>query len=166
MISFSLRRFLGLFLLALLVHLGWTDTTWSQKPPAPLQPNPQAPVLKPVVPLGMQRGTTLDITLNGTNLNEPTGLWTSFPATITIPTAANNGKDATKLLVRLQVPADAPVGFHFLRLATTRGISNLRLFCIDDLPQVPRAANNRTRDHGPGPADAVCRRGQDRCRGH
>jgi hypothetical protein len=106
--------------------------------------NPQAPVLKPAVPLGMQRGTALDLTLTGSNLAEPTGLWTSFPAKATIPTDGNNGKDNGKLLVRLEVPKDAPLGFHAIRLATRRGMSNLRLFCIDDLPQVIESATNHT----------------------
>ncbi len=106
--------------------------------------NPQAPVLKPVVPLGMQRGTTLELTLTGNNLAEPTGLWTSFPAKVTIPTADNNGKDNGKLLVRLEVPKDALIGFHSLRLATRHGMSNLRLFCIDDLPQVIESTTNHT----------------------
>jgi hypothetical protein len=113
-----------------------------QKPPAP---NPQAPTLKPVAPCGMQRGTTLELTLTGTNLAEPTGLWTSFPAKVTIPADANNGKDNAKLRVRLEVPKDAPLGFHALRLATRRGMSNLRVFCIDDLPQVAEVAANTNR---------------------
>jgi hypothetical protein len=106
----------------------------SQKQPP--VPNPQAPVLKAPAPLGVQRGTTLDLTLTGTNLAEPTGLWTSFPAKVTIPTDGNNGKDNAKLLVRLEVPKDAPMGFHSIALATSRGMSNFRLFCVDDLPQV------------------------------
>lgn len=106
-----------------------------QNPP-PVKPNPQAPTLNMAVPLGMQRGTSLDLTVTGTNLAEPTALWTSFPAKVTIPTDNKNGTDQTKLLIRLEVPKDAPIGFHSIRLATTRGLSNLRIFCIDDLPQV------------------------------
>jgi hypothetical protein len=111
------------------------------QPPAP--PDPLAPNLAPVLPLGMQRGTALEVTLTGTNLAEPTGLWTSFPAKVTIPTDAKNGTVPTSLKVKLEVPPDAPLGFHFLRLATKRGMSNARLFCIDDLPQVMKAPNNR-----------------------
>src|SRR5262245_36532501 len=107
----------------------------SGQPRQPNQPNPQAPVLALTGPAGMQRGTTLEVTLTGTNLAEPTGLWTSFPGKVTIPTDQNNGKDNAKLRVLLEVPKDAPLGFHALRLATTRGMSNLRLFCLDDLPQ-------------------------------
>ena len=33
------------------------------QPPAPVAPNPAAPVLKALFPLGIQRGTTLDLTL-------------------------------------------------------------------------------------------------------
>jgi hypothetical protein len=110
-------------------------------PPAP--PNPQAPNLAPIAPLGVQRGTSIDLTLTGANLNEPTGLWTSFPAKVTIPTDAKNGTIPNSLKVKLEVPKDSPMGFHFVRLATKRGMSNARLFCIDDLPQVMKAANNR-----------------------
>jgi hypothetical protein len=109
----------------------------------PAKANPQAPTLAPVVPLGMQRGTTLELTLTGTNLADPTGLWTSFPAKVTIPTDAKNGTLPTSLRVKLEVAKDAPLGFHSIRLATKRGMSNLRLFCNDDLPQVMKAANNR-----------------------
>jgi hypothetical protein len=84
----------------------------------------------------MQRGNTLEITLTGTNLADPTGVLVPAPLKASIPTDNKNGLDNTKLRVSLQVPADAPLGYYPLRLATTRGMSNLRLFCIDDLPQV------------------------------
>jgi hypothetical protein len=138
------------FLIALLLVTLGVGNGQAQKP-APLPVNPQAPVLKPAVPPGMQRGTTLELTLTGSNLAEPTGLWTSFPAKVVIPTDNNNGKDNGKLRVRLEVPKDAPIGFHSMRLATRRGMSNLRLFCIDDLPQVLEAATN----HAPNTAQTV-----------
>ncbi len=120
-------------------------TVLAQKPP-PVAPNPQAPTIKSAFPLGMERGTTLDLTLTGTNLAEPTGLWTSFPSKVTIPTENNNGKDSGKLLVRLEVPKDAAMGFHTIALATTHGMSNFRLFCIDDLPEVLQKGDNRTKE--------------------
>jgi hypothetical protein len=128
---------------ALLFVFVWASVSRGQNPP-PVKPNPQAPVLNMAVPLGMQRGTSLDLTLTGTNLAEPTALWTSFPAKVTIPTDNKNGTDQTKLLVRLEVLKDAPIGFHTIRLATTRGMSNFRIFCIDDLPQVMETENNHS----------------------
>jgi hypothetical protein len=93
----------------------------------------------------MQRGTSMELTLNGTNLGEPTGVWTSFPAKITIPADKNNGKEPGTLRVHIETPKDAPLGFHSLRVATTRGMSNFRLFCIDDLPQIMEIDSNRSR---------------------
>jgi hypothetical protein len=115
------------------------------QPPPPVKLNPQAPTLGVPVPLGMKRGTVFELILTGTNLAGPTALWTSFPCKATFPTDKNNGKDNAKLRVRLVVPPTAPLGFHSIRVATTRGMSNLRLFCIDDLPQIMEVDTNRSR---------------------
>jgi hypothetical protein len=103
----------------------------------------QAPTLNPPFPVGVQRGTTLELTLAGANLAEPVAVVTSFPAKVTIPMENNNGKDAAKFIARLEVPKDAPLGWHSIRVMTRRGLSNLRQFCIDDLPQVLEADTNR-----------------------
>jgi hypothetical protein len=113
--------------------------------PAQVPSNPLAPNLAMPAPMGMQRGTSLELILTGTNLADPTALWTSFPAKVTIPTDNNNGKDNAKLRVRLEVAQGAPLGFHALRLATRHGMSNLRLFCVDDLPQVMKVDSNRSK---------------------
>jgi hypothetical protein len=136
--------FIPLVLLGGLVGLE-PAVSWAQKPPPPIAPNPQAPLLSMPAPMGVQRGTMLDLTLTGTNLAGPTAAWTSFPAKIVIPTENKNGSDNTKLQIKMEVPADAPLGFHALRLATTRGMSNLRLFCVDDLPQVVKAETNKNK---------------------
>ncbi|MBY0231646.1 MAG: hypothetical protein K2W96_20365 [Gemmataceae bacterium] len=128
-----MRRFLpALFLLCLPAVA---------QPPAP--PNPAAPTLNPVPNVGAQRGATVELALTGTNLVDPVGVWTSFPAKVTIPTEAMNGKAPTTFKAKLEIPKDAPLGFHFVRVATKRGMSNARLFCIDDLPQVAEAPGNR-----------------------
>jgi hypothetical protein len=116
-----------------------------QPPPPQLPPKPQAPnITLPVAPLGVQRGTAIELTLAGANLAEPIALWTSIPgAKATFPTDANNGKDNAKLRVKLEVPKDATMGYHSIRLATSRGMSNFRLFCVDDLPQVLQQETNR-----------------------
>jgi hypothetical protein len=118
---------------------------WGQAPP--IQPKAQAPNLTaPISPLSVQRGNSVELTLTGANLADPLGVWTSLSGAKTaIPTDANNGKDNAKLRVRLEVPRDAPMGFHSLRLATARGMSNFRLFCVDDLPAVAQAESSRNK---------------------
>ena len=106
----------------------------------PAKPSPQAPVLAAIPGLGAQRGTSVDLALAGTNLADPVGVWTSFPAKAVI---LPGGNAPASLKVRLKIPKDAPLGFHFLRVATRRGMSNARLFCIDALPQVAEAPGNR-----------------------
>jgi hypothetical protein len=147
----SRRRLLRAVLPALFAALGLAAPAPAQAPSPLSQPQPQAPVLAPPTPFGVQRGTTLDLTLTGTNLAEPTALWTSFPAKVTIPADNNNGKEPTKLRVQLDVPKDAPLGLHALRLATKSGMSNVRLFCVDDLPQVLEVETN----HAPATAQPV-----------
>lgn len=115
--------------------------SWSQVKPTP--PNPQAPVLNPPNITGGQRGAKIELLLTGTNLAGPTTLLTSFPAKVTIPKEDKNGEDNAKLKVILEIPADAPIGPHQLRLATTRGISNLRIFSVDELNQVLETDKNQ-----------------------
>src|SRR5260370_1684192 len=134
---------------ALVAVLSLSANAPAQQTPALAQPNPEAPTLNMPVPLGVQRGTALDLTLTGTNLAEPTGLWTSFPASVTIPNDNNNGKDNPKLRLHPDVPKDAPLRFHSIRLATTRGMSNFRLFCIDDLPQIIEVHSNPSKSTPP-----------------
>jgi hypothetical protein len=104
----------------------------------------QPPILNAPFPMGAQRGSRLELTLEGKNLHDPLQFSASFPAQATFPTDHNNGKDPGKLRINLEVPADAPLGWHSLRLATKRGLSNFRLFCIDDLPQVLKAGSPNT----------------------
>ncbi len=138
------------FLLPLIVltpfALTLNETPLKAQPKAPpIVVAPQAPTLNMPSPSGVQRGTPLELTLTGTNLADPVGVWTSFPAKVSIPTDMNNGKDAAKLRVKLDVPADAPLGFHTIRVATKHGISNTRVFCVDELPQVAEVDSNRTK---------------------
>src|SRR5262249_33778891 len=125
-----------------------SQITQAQQPKAvsPIVVPPQAPTLNVPVPMGIQRGTALEVTLTGANLAEPVNVWTSFPAKTTIPTDNNNGKDGGKLRVKFEVPADCPVGPFTLRVATAHGISNSRTFCVDDLPAVSEVETNHKKE--------------------
>jgi hypothetical protein len=98
----------------------------------------QPPTIDMPFPMGVQRGTTVELTLTGTHLQEPLGVLASFPVKAMFPTENNNGKEPGKLLLRLEVPPSVTLGWHSFRLMTKRGVSNVRLFCVDDLPQVLR----------------------------
>lgn len=136
-----MKRYLPLLVLLVVTPL-------AAQPPAP--PNPQAPVLNALPNAGAQRGTTADLVLTGTNLVDPTSVWTSFGGKVTISPDAKD-RTPTSLKVKLEVPKEAPLGFHFVRLATKRGMSNARIFCIDDLPQVAEMPGNNE----PAKAQAV-----------
>ena len=132
-----------LFLTALLT-LAAASRIEAQMPPV-VAPNPAAPVLSAPFPLGIQRGTTLDLTLTGSNLATPTGIVTNIPGKVSIPTEKNNGKEAGKLLVRLEVPRDAAIGFYTLRVATQRGMSNgTRLLSPCLISRPSRSCHSRT----------------------
>lgn len=135
-----------LVLFALILIVSRDGEVVAQPKAAPVAVAPQAPTLNVAFPLGVQRGQAIELTLTGTNLTDPTALSASFPVKASFPTDMNNGKDAAKLRVKLEVPADAPVGFHTIRLATKQGISNTRMFCIDDVPQIDEAADNKTKE--------------------
>src|SRR5262249_15631866 len=116
----------------------------AQPPVASILPlSPQAPTLNLPQPFGVQPGASVELTLTGTNLADPIALLTSFPVKVSFPTDANNGKDAAKLRVKLDVSPDAQVGFYPIRLVTKQGVSNFRAFCIDSLPNATAAPDAR-----------------------
>ncbi len=107
--------------------------------------SPQAPEIGMPQPTGVQRGSEMELLLPGSNLAGPTKLTIGCRANLSIPTDKKNGTENNRLRISLQVPADAAIGFHPIRVATKKGISNLRLFCVDDLPQVIESGKNRSK---------------------
>jgi hypothetical protein len=138
--------FLGV--VAIACNLIDAGPSWGQKPPPPA--NPQAPTINPLA-TGIQRGVPLDLVVTGSQLANPTGVSLGIAAKIVIPTQDKNGEDPAKFKVRIEVPADTPVGWYPFRLATLKGASNLRVFCVDDLPQIVGAGANRSK----GTAQAI-----------
>jgi hypothetical protein len=109
-------------------------------------PAPQAPTLASAAVLGAKTGESVEFTLTGTNLNDPVGVLLSCPGKVTIPTDNKNGTDAGKLRVKVELPADCPIGLHTLRVATKQGVSNFRPFVVDELAAVPEVDTNRSKD--------------------
>ncbi|HVX12497.1 MAG TPA: PPC domain-containing protein [Pirellulales bacterium] len=126
-----MKRFL---LAALVVAVAGRMT--SAQPPAVNYPIPAAALV----------GQATDLTLFGGNLAGPTAIWTNLPsAKIELaPGIEGNGTKGDQVVYRCTLAADAPVGIYAFRLATAKGVSNLRLVMVDDLPYVADNGNNKT----------------------
>jgi hypothetical protein len=132
--------------LALVASLG-NPAVRAQPPKAPqIAPAPQAPTLTTPANLGAKAGESVEITLTGTNLADPVAVVLSGPGKATIPTDNKNGTDAAKLRVKVEVPAECPIGLYTIRVATKNGVSNIRPFVVDELPVVAEVETNRKKD--------------------
>jgi hypothetical protein len=132
--------------LAAILSTGMPTATGQPKPGAPVPASPQAPTLTSPANLGAKRGTTVELTLPGTNLADAVAVLISCPGTVTIPTDNKNGTEANKLRVKVEIPPAVPTGLHTVRVATKHGVSNLRPFVVDELPEVAEVEANRTKD--------------------
>ncbi len=104
----------------------------------------QPPSINAVVPGAVAPGQVSTITVQGGALDGVTGIWTTIPCQSTLSPGEMNGKEAGKVAFDLTVQPYAPVGIHAVRAFSPRGVSNLKLFCVDDLPTVAEAAGNGT----------------------
>ena len=105
-----------------------------------------APVIKRVSPIGVTPGESVAVTVTGSNLTGVRELWTSigrFPLTSGIE---NNGELKDRVTFQCNLPAEAPLGLQTLRVVSAGGVSTQRLWMVDDLPTVPLAGGNTSRE--------------------
>jgi len=122
-------------------------TASGQPKPLVVPPAPQAPTLTTPVTLGVKTGAAVDLVLTGGNLESPTGVLLSCPGKATIVPDAKDAKpNPAAVKVKLELPADLPVGLHAIRVATKHGISNFRPLLVDDLSVIDEIATNRTKE--------------------
>ncbi len=126
----------AIVLLASLVALA------QQKPGSLPGPSPQAPAVANLFPPGGQRGTTVEVEVQGRELADALGLLATVPVQATI--VPDKKEPASRALVRLQIPKEVPLGVHLLRLTTRRGVSNPLPFCVDELPEIRAASDHRS----------------------
>jgi hypothetical protein len=93
------------------------------------------PFVEHLSPPSLTRGQTTRLTLMGTELGGATGLWTSLPPKAVEAVLIESRRD-DQAVFEVKVSPDAPLGVCGLRLATGSGLSNVKLFLIDDLPTV------------------------------
>ena len=104
-----------------------------------------APFLSSITPCGGKRGTSVEVSFAGTDLDDPKLLIFDHPgitATPVIPSAPAPmpGKPVppappvAKFLVK--IAADAPLGLHDVRIAGRWGVSQPRVFVVGDIAEV------------------------------
>jgi hypothetical protein len=110
---------------------------------APLGAAP--PQLGHFEPLALAPGKTIELTINGQNLQDPRSLWTTFAARCDfVPATDEIAKKGEKLICRVTVPRDEQVGIGALRVVTGEGVSNPVLVMLDDLPTMVETSDNHT----------------------
>lgn len=93
-------------------------------------------------PPALQAGKATRLTVHGSDLKNAVGLWTTLPD--------NEAKFSAKLVSASEASAvfdvvlkpESVLGLHGLRVVTRDGLSNVQLFLVDDLPTVPRNADD------------------------
>lgn len=119
------------------------------------QPVVLAPIprLTTIFPMGAKAGTTVEVTVNGTDLDEPEALVFSHAGIKAEyvppvdpkpdPKAKNpdmgkkkKGGVPTTHQFKVTVPADVPPGTYDVRIASKFGVSNPRSFVVGSLPEV------------------------------
>ncbi|MDP7205311.1 MAG: hypothetical protein QGH11_07080, partial [Pirellulaceae bacterium] len=85
--------------------------------------------LERVSPRAIKPGQASVLQVTGSNLEKPTGLWTSFPAEVMV---LPDGR------FQVQVDSQLVPQVGAVRVITAGGISNLRLVLIDRLPTAAR----------------------------
>ena len=141
----------SLGLVALLTGLVLSGPLAGQQQQAPPLPSPR---LLTISPLGGKQGTTVEVTVTGNDLDEPTGLLFSVPGfkveiaagAAATPAPMDPKKPAPKpgkpapmaaaTRFKVTIPAGAPVGIHDVRVINKWGVTNPRAFTVGDLNEV------------------------------
>ncbi len=99
------------------------------------------PRLLALYPSGARQGTAVEVTLEGNELVDVTGLYFSLPGI----TAERLPGEGNKPRFKISVPADARVGVHDVRVIAKGGITNPRCFVVGDLPEAYEKEPNNER---------------------
>lgn len=109
-------------------------------PVAMVAGQPPVPQLQAVFPAGAQRGTTIEVTAVGNQLQTALAVWLSGEGVKGEVLKA----EGNRTQLRLTVTPDAPVGERDLRLITKGGVSNRVRFFIGVLPETNEGEPNNT----------------------
>jgi hypothetical protein len=109
------------------------------------------PRLLTVMPMGGQVGTNVEVTITGENIEDVTELTFSTPKVTAKPVAGAANKFA------VSIAPDAPVGVYDARVLSRLGVSSVRAFSVNKLPEVVRTkANNSVETAMALPVGTIC----------
>src|SRR5262245_7909098 len=97
------------------------------------------PQINGLVPYGIQRGTEVTLTMNGSGLATVKELLFYTPG-FAVKKIEADKDDVLKAVVA--VSADCQLGNHALRIRSLGGVSNLRMFTVENLPEVAEVEPN------------------------
>jgi hypothetical protein len=97
------------------------------------------PSLNSLAPTGLQRGTEVEWTLSGSNLESAQELLFYSPG-VTVKSLTPASDNQVKAVVT--IAADCRLGIHALRLRSADGVSDLRTFSVGHLPEVAEVEPN------------------------
>jgi hypothetical protein len=128
---------IGFSCLCLLTAAVATGQQKTANPPAT-----KAPQITSVFPAGAERGSTVEIELKGKNLETVTDLYFARSVGSVDKIEA---KGADRLLATLSINRDIDPGSIELRAVSNDGVSNLRLFRIDEYPEVNETSEKHSK---------------------
>jgi hypothetical protein len=109
------------------------------------------PRLLTVMPMGGQVGTNVEVTITGESIEDVTELTFSTPKVTAKPIAGAANKFA------VSIAPDAPVGVYDARVLSRLGVSSVRAFSVNKLPEVVRTkANNSVETAMALPVGTIC----------
>ncbi len=97
------------------------------------------PNLGQISPIGVQRGTEVDMVFPGTRLADAKQLLFYSPGFTVKELKATAD---TSITAKVAIAADCRLGIHAVRLASATGISNLRTFTVGPLPELKEVEPN------------------------
>jgi hypothetical protein len=98
-----------------------------------------SPVLSSIVPRGGQRGTEVEVTLNGARLEDAQELMIYQPG---IEVAGLTVVNGNQVKAKLKIATDCPPGTKRMRLRCASGVSDLRTFLVGPFPVVAEVEPN------------------------
>jgi hypothetical protein len=99
-----------------------------------------SPHFAAIDPPGVQRGADSDVTISGQHLQDAMGLLFYEPG---IQVISWKPVDPGRVLARLRVAPDSPLGEHDVRVWTATGLSELRPLYVGPFPNVQSSGTNR-----------------------